>query len=136
MPSFLSDAWASALCARLAASDAYRAAAATWEGSLCLVATEAADAPSGAAPAGAVWLDLYHGDCRAARAVAPGTDAFVTIEASHADWQRVLAGALDPVMGVMLGKLKVRGDKGAVLRHARAARELAACAAAIDGASE
>lgn len=124
MPAFLSDDWAAVLCARLAASDAYRVAAATWEGSLCLVATDN--------PVGAVWLDLHHGACRGARAVAPGEPAAVSIEASHADWQRVLAGALDPVMGVMLGKLKVRGDKAAVLRHARAARELAACAAAVE----
>lgn len=126
MPAFLSDAWAAALCQRLGASDAYATAAATWEGSLCLVAR--ADA---AGPAGAVWLDLHRGACRGARASAPDADADVTIDAAHADWRRVLAGELDPVMGVMLGRLSVRGDRAQVLRHARAARELAACAAAI-----
>lgn len=139
MPAFFSDAWAQAVCTALNASKAYREAAATWEGDLCFVA-RAGDGLDGTSLDAdrTVYLDLHRGVCRSARAVAGEAGAAFSIEAAYADWQRVLGGTLDPVMGVMLGKLRVVGDKAAVLRHARAAKALVACAAGVetDGAAD
>ena len=135
MPAFFSDAWAQAVCAALNASDAYREAAAAWEGDLCFVARAGEGAQTGRlAEDRAAYLDLHLGACRSARAVASQDEAGAAfgIEAAYADWQRVLGGSLDPVMGVMLGKLRVVGDKAAVLRHARAAKALVACAAGVE----
>ena len=39
-------------------------------------------------------------------------------------WKEVLRGDLDPVKGMMQGKLKVRGDLPTIVRHVRAANEL------------
>lgn len=134
MPAFFSDAWAEAACAALNASDAYREAAATWEGSLCFVAR------AGAGPDGSVldadrvaFFDLDRGACRGARSVESAAEAGAAfaIEASYADWRKVLGGTLDPITAVMLGKLRVAGDKSVVIRHARAAKAMVACAAGV-----
>ncbi len=39
---------------------------------------------------------------------------------------------LDPLMGMMLGKLKVTGDMGQISRHVAAAKEMVACAASVE----
>ena len=135
MPAFLSTPWAEALCAALSASDAYREAAATWEGDLCFVA-RAGDGPDGSRLDAdrTAYFDLHHGACRGAGAVSSAADvgpAFA-IEAAYADWHKILGGRLDPITAVMLGKLRVTGDKSAVLRHAKAAKAMVACAAALD----
>lgn len=135
MASFFSDPWASSACHALNASDAYRDAAATWEGSICLVA-RAGDAPDGSRLDAdrAVFLDLHQGACRGAHAVADAeaSGAAFSIGASYADWRKILGGTLDPITAVMLGKLRVGGDKSAVIRHARAAKAMVACAAGVE----
>ena len=134
---FLSDDWAAALGDALNASAAYRAAAATWAGSLCLVA-RAGDAADGSRLDAdrTAFFDLHAGVCRSARAVASAADADAAfaIEAAYGDWRKVLAGALDPVTALMLGKLRVAGDKAVVLRHAKAAKAMVACAGAVETA--
>ena len=136
-PAFLSDAWATAVCAALNASDAYRAAAATWAGSLCFVA-RAGDAPDGSRLDAdrTAFFDLHAGACRGAHAVASAAEAGAafSIEAAYADWRKVLAGTLDPVTALMLGKLRVTGDRSVVLRHAKAAKAMVACAASVETA--
>ncbi len=135
MTAFLCDDWARALCAALNASPAYAEAAATWEGDLCFVA-RAGDAPDGSRLDAdrTAYLDLDRGTCRGARAVADASaaGAAFAIEAAYADWRKILSGGLDPIMAVMLGKLRVAGDKSVVLRHAKAAKAMVACAAAVE----
>ena len=139
---FLSDDWAAALCAALTASAAYREAAATWEGDLCFVAHAGGAADGSRLGADrTAFLDLHRGACRGARAVADaatarpdGSAAAFAIAAAYGDWHRILGGALDPITAVMLGKLRVSGDTAAVLRHARAAKAMVACAASVETA--
>lgn len=128
MPAFFSAAWAEAVCARLNASAPYAEAAATWEGDI------ACRADDGAGAAQTVWLDLHHGVCRGAEggeAAAARTPAF-TIAATPAVWRDVLAGKTDPVMGMMLGKLKVDGPMAKIAANAKAAKALVAEASAVE----
>ena len=129
MPDLFSSAWADALCADLNASTEYREAAATWEGALSFVAQSDAETRT-------VWLDLHHGACRSALAGpdAAARDAPFAIEAPLAVWQDVLSGRLDPIMGMMLGKMKVSGNMSTIAAHAKAAKVLVARAAAIETA--
>ncbi len=128
MPELFSAPWAAAAGDALNASDAYRDAARTWDGAIRLVARDEADAPR------AVWLDLHHGRCDATRAGADALAAVAPFEiaAPVAVWADVLAGRLDPLMGMMLGKLKVTGDMGQISRHVKAAKEMVACAASVE----
>ena len=56
----------------------------------------------------------------------------VEIAAGYDVWTEVLAGRLDPVIGMMLGKLKLSGNMGQIASHAKAAKALVACAASVE----
>lgn len=119
-----SAGWAGAWQAALNDSAAYREAAARWEAPLVLALREG----------GAVWADLWHGGCRAARAATPEdlASAVFVIQADAAIWQRLLSGDLDPVFALMSGKLKLeRGSVSALLPFARAAREMVLAATRV-----
>lgn len=122
-----SAAWAAEWARRLNASDAYRAAAATWEGAVVLQMARPDDQDGPA-----VFLDLWHGECRQAREASPEDieAARFVISGGEAAWRGVLTGQASPVMAVLTGKLRlVRGDIGALLPYANAAKELLASAA-------
>ena len=122
--------WADAWAEELRASSAYRQAAATWEGSMIF---ETADQDTGAATG--VFLDLWHGECRAARPASERDQGLAdyVIRAQIEVWQRVLAGDLEPIFGLMSGKLQLlRGSLAKLTPQLPAARELVAAAARID----
>jgi putative sterol carrier protein len=112
-------------------SEDYRAAAATWEGDVAFVLE--AEPDRGVPDDLVAWLDLWHGDCRDARMItdAEGEQAAYAITAPYSLWREVLAGELDPVKGMMQGKLKLRGDLPTIVRHVRAANELVRLAALV-----
>jgi putative sterol carrier protein len=120
---FPSDEWLRVFAERINASSEYREAAATWEGDIVFV-FEAE--PDKRVPED-LWarLDLWHGACNEARMVPPvdGSAPFV-IRAPYTRWKEVLAGDLDPVKGMMQGKLKLQGDLPTIIRYVRAANEL------------
>jgi putative sterol carrier protein len=109
---------------RINASSEYREAAATWEGAVAFVfeAEPDHDVPDD------LWalLDLWHGECRDARMLEQeeGERAPYVIRAPYSRWKEVLRGDLDPVKGMMQGKLKVQGDLAMIVRYVRAANEL------------
>ena len=126
-----SDQWARAWGAALNQSQTYREAAATWEGSIAVVATDGSAAPPGAA----VFLDVWHGQCRGARE-ATGADiegADFVLEASPAAWKQVLASQMSPVMALLTGQVTLaRGELTRLLPYAAAAKELVSLAGTID----
>jgi putative sterol carrier protein len=124
MAVFPGEEWISMYRDRINASADYREAAATWEGAVAFV-IEAE--PDRGVPED-VWmlLDLWHGECRDARMIQP-TDADrapYVIRAPYSRWKDVLRGDLDPVKGMMQGKLRLQGDIATVVRYVRAADEL------------
>ena len=82
----------------------------------------------------AVVLDLWHGACRSAR-LATDDDLARTpyvLRANRAAWEDVLAGRIEPIAALMLGRIKlVRGSMGTLALHMRAAREIVFAAAAV-----
>jgi len=72
------------------------------------------------------YLDLWHGGCRRAGVIAPDEAevARYQIAAPYTRWKDVLLGDLDPIKGMMQGKLKVRGDLPTLVRQVRSANEL------------
>ncbi|MBI3648207.1 MAG: SCP2 sterol-binding domain-containing protein [Actinobacteria bacterium] len=122
MARFPTDPWFKELAARVNASSEYRDAAADWEGDIAF-AVEAE--PDKGVPED-VWgyLDLWHGECRGGGVVDAGTGARYVIRAPYSRWKEVLRGDLDPVKGMMQGKLKVQGDLATIVRYVRAANEL------------
>ena len=124
MVAFPTDAWFQALIALVAGSASYREAAANWEGDIAfLIEAE----PDRGLPQDA-WglLDLWHGECRGGGVVTPerGRAAAYVIRAPYSRWKEVVTGDLDPIKGMMQGKLKVEGDLPTIVREVRAASEL------------
>ena len=95
--------WCAAWCAVLNADSAFAEAAATWEGAIVVVADG-----DGAARTGA-RLDLHRGVCRGARPAVPADErtARYVLTAPPAVWKEVMEGRLTPLMGVMLGKIRL-----------------------------
>ncbi len=115
--------WADAFAAELSRSEAYRQAAATWEGSILLQTA-----------ANGVFLDLWHGECRSARPATAEDEssADYVLFADEAIWQKVLHGELEPLFGIMSGKLKLqRGSLVRLTPYIQAARELVHAASRV-----
>jgi putative sterol carrier protein len=132
MYEFPTDPWFQRFVERINASEAYREAAATWEGDVAfLIEAE----PDKAVPVD-VWayLDLWHGTCRAGGVVTPeeGERAAYVIRAPYSRWKEVLLGDLDPTRAMMQGKLRVRGDLPTILRYVNAANELVVLTGEVD----
>jgi putative sterol carrier protein len=121
---FPSDEWMAIYQELINASGEYREAAATWEAPIAF-AFEAE--PNRGVPQD-LWalLDLWHGECRDARMLEEGEGerAPFVIRAPYSRWKEVLRGDLDPVKGMMQGKLRLQGDLAAIVRYVRAANEL------------
>ena len=128
MDDFLfSDTWARACQIEINASREYREAAATWEDAVAF----AMDQPGGLR---AVFVDLWHGECREARSALPGDldRAPYVIRGDEETWHAVLEGRLEPLQALVMGTLKLeKGNLGALAFHIRSARELVACASRV-----
>jgi len=123
--------WCAAWCAVLNNDPAYGEAAATWEGALVLVAEG-----DGAARTGA-WLDLHRGTCRGARPAVPAdeTTARYVLTATPAVWKQVMEGALSPLMGVMLGRIRLaKGGVTELLPYVGAAKLMVEMAGRVPAA--
>jgi len=127
------DGWAGLWADSINANQEYRKAAKKWEGAVGLVMSS--DPDMGVPEERIVIADLWHGECRGAKAATAEEleDAPYSIEASPEVWRSVLAGKTDPIVGLMGGKLKLaKGKLFALLPYAKAAKQLVASAIAVD----
>ena len=127
------DAWAQEWHEAINDNANYKKAAAKWEGAIGMVMTT--DAEMGIPEERVVVADLWHGDSRGAKAITSEDldDVPYVIKANPETWKKVLAGRLDPIVGLMGGKLKLaKGGLFALLPYAKAAKELVASAIAVD----
>ena len=124
MALFPSEEWITLYRGLINGSEEYREAGRTWEGDIAFVFE--AEPDRGVAEDLVAWLDLRNGVCHGARMIPPeeGARAEYEIRAPYSRWREVVLGDLDPVKGMMQGKLKVRGDLPNIVRHVRAANEL------------
>lgn len=120
-----SEEWVKKLGDLLNQSQEYKKAAAKWEGGLVIVDTK--DPAIGLMEDKAVYLDLWHGECREAK-VATEEDferARFVLKADPFTWLDILEGRLETISAVMRGKLKLaKGSAIALTPHVRAAKEL------------
>ncbi len=124
------QAWADAYQAALNSNEAYADAGADWEGPIALKLRAAPD--HGIPEDRAVLLDLWHGQCREATALAAAAaeeQAEYVIEADRSTWRKVLDGDLDPLKGLMFGKLKLtKGKLRKLIPYTKASQQMVASA--------
>lgn len=124
--------WAGAWGEALRANEDYRRAASSWKWPLVLTMSAAPEA--GLPEERAVYLDLFHGDCREARVDTAADVAAVPyiISADPATWKRVLEREIEPLSGLMRGKLKLaKGSLTALIPYVSAAKEMVLAATRI-----
>ena len=125
MPLFPSEEWLHDYVDQINGSADYREAAATWEGDIAYVFE--AEPDKGVNDEVWAWLDLWHGDCRGSKYNLPpeeGEKSRFIIRAPYSRWKEVIRKELDPVKGMMQGKLKLKGDLPTIVRYVKAANEL------------
>lgn len=117
---FMSEEWALALKDAINANQAYREAAATWEGDFYFIA-ELGDGSTKT-----IYLDLWHGECRDAFVVSDSSVKSPEFEVSGKipAWKKVLAKQVDPIQALITRQLKLKGNMAKVLRAVKAAQEL------------
>ena len=129
---FPSDEWVAAYWDAIKASD-YGVTGITWtSGVIALICKAYPEA--GLETDLGIWLDLEKGVCRDAKVVevdVAQTAPFV-ITGEYARWKQVIRGKLDPIKGMMQGKLRLKGDLPTIVRYVKAANTLVACAAQVD----
>lgn len=134
MNRFPSAEWAAAYQVALNNNPSYRDAGKCWTfGSVAMVVL--GDPTIGIDRDVGVVLDVHSGECRGARFV-EGIDRFEAAEftfvASYARWQEIIEAKLDPIKGLMEGKLKLaRGDLSTIVRFVEAARQLVVSASKV-----
>lgn len=126
MAELFSDGWAKAWGEELGRSEAYRRASERWEGPVLfrLRGWERS-----------VYLDLWHGECRAARAADEGDreSARFILSADLPTWLSVLDGTIAPLPAVMRGRLRLeKGKLSALMPYTAAARELVQAATCLE----
>ena len=126
---FPSDEWIKTLMDVVNGSSTYANAAAKWEGDLNFLI----EPGPGLKEPVSLYMDLWHGKCRSAGVFPPGEKpAEFEISAPLATWRQVLAGKLDPIMGLTTRRLKLKGNLMKILKTPRAAIELVNCAREVD----
>ena len=126
---FPSDEWINELMEVVNKSDPYASAADKWEGALNFVV----EPGPGLKEPTHLYMDLWHGKCRSAGAFPAGEKSVeFEISAPLATWRQVLAGKLDPIMGLTTRRLKLKGNLMKILKTPRAAIELVNCAREVD----
>jgi putative sterol carrier protein len=121
---FPTQAWFEAFVEEINASEEYRVAAADWDGDIAFLIK--AEPDKGVPQDVWGWLDLRHGRCLGGGLISEdrAAQAAYAITAPYTRWKDVLQEELDPIKGMMQGKLKVRGDLPTIVRQVRAATEL------------
>ena len=75
------------------------------------------------------FMSLNNGKCTDAAMIASEQErkAQYFIRAPFGIWRRVIEGKLDPIQGLMMRKLKLKGNLMKVMRYPKAAKEMMNC---------
>lgn len=131
---FGTRAWSEALCASINDSSEYRNAAAKWgvDGKGNVLLTFQADGRL--RDPVHLLLRLKEGRCLGAEFLpsADHPEAAHTLEAPFSIWKDILDGKALAATAILSGKLRVRGDRMALLKYAAANRALLHCVGAME----
>jgi putative sterol carrier protein len=134
MHRFPSEEWTEAYKNALNNNRAYREAGKPWTfGAVAMIVR--CDLSLGIEHDVGMILDVHRGECRGARFVErigdPEEAAFVIV-ASYERWRDVIEGRLDPIKGMMEGKLKLtKGHLPTIIRFIESSRQLVMSASRV-----
>ena len=123
---FPSPEWTAAYKDAINQNPTYKTAGKDWTHGVVAMVVRAEPA-LGIAEDTAMWLDVHQGACRECRLVpaAEAQAAAFVIVADYARWKQVIKKELDPIKGMMQGKLKLtKGHMPTIVKYVNASREL------------
>ena len=131
---FPSTEWASAYKDAINSNAAYKTAGKDWTHGVVAMVVKAD--PSLELPEDVgMWLDVNQGACRDCKIVpaAEAQTAPFVIFADYARWKQVIKRELDPIKGMMQGKLKLtKGHMPTIVKYVNASRELVESTSRVD----
>jgi putative sterol carrier protein len=130
---FPSEEWTKAYEDAINGSAEYKEAGKTWtHGPLALVVT--AEPSIGLEADTAFILDLHEGVCRKCwiSDMEEASKQPFVISGNYAQWKQVMRKELDPIKGMMQGKLKLKGNLPVIVRFVKAAQVLVECTSLVD----
>ncbi len=123
---FPSPEWATAYKDALNANPAYKTAGKDWTHGVVAMVVKA-EPTLGIAEDTALWLDVNAGECRSCTLMpaAQAQEAAFIIVADYARWKSVIKKELDPIKGMMQGKLKLtKGHMPTIVKYVQSSRAL------------
>ena len=129
---FPSDEWVEAFGKAINDSEEYKEAGKPWTfGVTALVVMAQPDI--GLEEDYGIWLDLHEGVCREASpcTVEKAQTAPFCITGQYGRWKQVIHKELEPVKGMMQGKLKLKGNLQIIVRNVKAAQALVNCSTRV-----
>lgn len=132
MPTFATPEWLEAYKDAINASPEIAQAAKDWDDRDIAIVVLAEPERSVPIDLSALF-EIDHGKCREARIVSPeeADRATFTITAPYSLWKEVVQGKLDPIRGMLQGKLQVSGDLPTLAREVQAAKALVNLASGV-----
>jgi putative sterol carrier protein len=131
---FPSPEWATAYMHAINANAAYKVAGKDWtHGVIALVIK--ADEQLGIKEDAGLWLDVHQGSCRNCKLVTgeEAKQAAFVLLADYARWKQVIHAELEPIKGMMQGKLKLtKGQLPVIVKYVAAAKELVQSTCSVD----
>ncbi len=131
---FPSNEWAQAYKTAINTNPAYKTAGKEWTHGVVVMVVKA-DPALRIAEDTAMWLDVNGGECRDCKIV-PAADAQAApfiIVADYARWKQVIKRELDPIKGMMQGKLKLtKGHMPTIVKYVHASKELVESTSRVD----
>lgn len=130
---FPSEEWTDAYQKAINSSPDYKAAGKTWtHGAIAFVVPK--EPAVGLEDDTAFILDLHQGECRKAwlSTVDEAKQQPFCITGSYSQWKAVMRKELDPIKGMMQGKLKLKGNLPVIVRFVKAAQVLVELTGTID----
>ncbi len=114
--------WLKELQRILNASDEYRLSGKNWEGALALISEpdETYDQSH------YIWINPYHGQVlEVAEMKSPDEKpAPFSLTATYSTWKSIVKGELDPIKGLMKGKITVEGNVTYLVKEVKQAQAL------------
>ena len=119
----MDEEWWQAFEDKINSNKAYEESASWWEGDFLFEITP------GGPFTGTIkaWVGLLHGKCTGNKLLKEGDpvpDVEFVVSGTYDNWLKVLQKELDPIQGMMAGKLRLTGNMAKIMRAVKAAQEL------------
>lgn len=122
---FPSEEWVSSYKDAINNNPSYKVGGANWDkGVVALICKARPDI--GIPEDIGIWLDLHKGVCRDAKIVSASEamKAPFVITGEYDRWKQVIRKELDPIKGMLQGKLRLKGDLPTIVRFVDASKAL------------